>query len=139
MPTPTKHHIPTLQITIYAYPYQVPYTYPYKVPYMFTPICVYTYGICLDQQSTLNVYSIPSRPLRIGIYREDKENHGPTQRPDDPDEDGPIMYRDDDDETIEDEGENGGRGPILKKLISEEPPYTESLILLSLAQTVILD
>ncbi len=53
-------------------------------------------------------FSIPSRPLRIGIYREDKENQGPaSQRSDDPDsdEDGPILYRDDEDDSMEDEGE----------------------------------
>lgn len=51
-------------------------------------------------------FSIPSRPLRLGGYREDKENQGPPAGEDADEDEGPVLYRPDggDDESLEEEG-----------------------------------
>ena len=57
---------------------------------------------------------MPSRPtLRLGGHREDKENRSSASsghitmiHEDDDSDDGPILYRDDDDAEMEDEGES---------------------------------
>ena len=56
------------------------------------------------------IFSMPGRPVRFGGFRDsDKENHGPSipqvHEDDSDEEDGHILYREEDDEPLEEEGE----------------------------------
>lgn len=64
-----------------------------------------TFCLKIFERNKFIFNSISSRPtLRLGGHREDKENRASAMIQEEEDEDGPILYRDDEDGEMEDEG-----------------------------------